>query len=63
MPLDAPRACCRDASNRKVIDVKKQTQHGVETVSTTTRCKVCFSKHYLLQVPPIEFGVHGEVLG
>lgn len=57
------RPCCADLNNRKVIEQTTQDQNGVETVSTRTRCVVCFANHYLLEVPPIPFGVTGEALG
>lgn len=59
---DKMRWCCRRKEFREVI-----TQTTVEgstgpCVSTTTRCTVCFNRHYLMEVPPIYYGINGNNL-
>lgn len=60
---DKMRWCCKHREFRAVLE--QQTVNGPNglCVSTTTRCVVCFNRHYLMEVPPIPLSINGSALG
>jgi hypothetical protein len=61
--FEAPRWCCRKMEFRTIVKQERaEGDHG-PTVSTETRCVVCFNRHYTLEVPPVHFGVTGAHIG
>lgn len=57
---DQMRWCCKKREFRGIV--KQETVEGSTgpAVSTHTRCVVCGNNHYLLEVPPIPFGIDGK---
>jgi hypothetical protein len=61
VPTITPGAeCCRKMEFRKVVTQQRVDGPSRPCVSTRTRCVVCFNNHYLMEVPPIEFGINGS---
>lgn len=48
-PVDGGMECCKDATNRQVIESTM--------TKTVEQCKVCGCKHYEFTVDPIKLGV------
>ena len=55
---DAREDCCKDETNREVIE-RKRTPSGV---LVTEQCSECDRKHYIAHAEPAHFGVVGKGL-
>lgn len=60
---DKMRWCCKRKEFRMVVAQQEVQGPTGPCVSTTTRCSVCFNRHYLMEVPPIRFGISGGAVG